>query len=60
MDPIYADWGIKAGYTIGRPKEKLLSGVHSLIKSGAQAIITGCSELPLVLSQEETPVPLIG
>lgn len=59
MEPIYADWGIKAGYTDGLPKERLLRGVDALIKSGAQAIITGCSELPLVLSEEDLSVPLI-
>lgn len=59
MEPIYADWGIKAGYTKGRPKERLLQGIDSLINSGARAIITGCSELPLVLGSEDVSVPLI-
>lgn len=59
MDPIYADWGIKAGFTKGRPKEKLIEGANTLIKQGAQAIIIGCTELPIVLKSNDISVPLI-
>lgn len=58
-EPIYADWGIKAGYITGRPKDRLVEAVSILHGRGAEVIIAGCSELPLVLKQNELPVPII-
>lgn len=58
-EPIYAQWGVKAGTVTGQPKERLNQGAQRLIDSGAEAIIAGCSELPLVFSAEEFPVPLV-
>ncbi|MEW5794950.1 MAG: amino acid racemase [Candidatus Zixiibacteriota bacterium] len=58
-EPIYAPWGIKAGNVTGQPKERLRQGAQILIESGAEAIVAGCSELPLVFKPEEFPVPLV-
>ena len=58
-EPVYAPWGIKAGNVTGLPKERLRQGAQILIDSGAEAIIAGCTELPLVLKQDEFPVPLL-
>jgi len=58
-EPIYEDWGIKAGNTTGKPKERLLRAVAILVESGAEAIVAGCSELPLVLTQKDFSIPLI-
>ena len=58
-EPIYADWGVKAGHTTGKPARRLSKAVDLLIQTGCQAIITGCSELPLVLNQENYRVPLV-
>lgn len=59
MEPIYAEWGIKAGHTTGKPKERFSEAVGILRKGGAEALIAGCSELPLVLSQDEMDMPMI-
>jgi aspartate racemase len=58
-EPIYEPWGIKAGFVTGQPKDRFLKAVDILIQQGAEAIIAGCSELPLVLKQNEIPVPLL-
>lgn len=56
---VYGPNGIKAGYRDAVLKNKLLAGCQQLIAMGAEAIIGACSELPLVLSKEEVPVPYI-
>jgi len=58
-EPVYAEWGVKAGYVTGRPKERLNQGAQLLIEDGAEAIIAGCTELPLVFSAEDFSVPLV-
>ena len=59
MEPIYKEWGIKAGYVTGKPRERFLEGAHLLIHSGADAIVGGCSEIPLVIKPDDLKVPLI-
>ncbi len=59
MQPVYAPWGIKAGNVEGKPKVMLAQGAQILIDAGAEAIIAGCTELPLVMKPEEFPVPLV-
>ncbi len=46
---IYGRHGIKAGFTRGRCREELLSAVAHLAELGAEVLILGCTELPLVL-----------
>ena len=58
-EPIYAEWGIKTGHIVGRPKDLLIQGGNILIEAGAEAIVAGCSELPLVFDSETFSVPLI-
>jgi len=58
-EPIYADWGVKTGHITGRPRDRLSQGARILIESGAEAIVAGCSELPLVFDAQEFPVPLV-
>ena len=59
MDAIFGPKGIKAGFTSGFPKETLVSIAKVLIARGADAIIAGCTEVPLVLKDLDIPVPLI-
>lgn len=59
MEPVYAPWGIKAGHVTGLPRERILAGVRLLLDRGAQAIIAGCTEIPLVLTAADLPVPLL-
>ncbi len=59
MDAIFGKAGIKAGFTRGHPRRLILNAARRLIHRGAQAVIAGCTEIPLVLKDEDIPVPLI-
>jgi len=59
MNAIYGERGIKAGFTQEKPRNAILEVAKVLIKRGAEAIIVGCTEISLVLSQRDLPVPLI-
>jgi len=59
MEAIYGTGGIKAGNLGEGPRSLLLDAALSLILAGADAIVAGCTEVPLVLSQEYLDVPLI-
>lgn len=59
MNAIYGEQGIKAGYTQGKPRSDILEVAKVLINKGAEAIIIGCTEISLVLSQKDLPIPLI-
>ncbi|MCJ7622105.1 MAG: amino acid racemase [Anaerolineaceae bacterium] len=55
-DVIFA---VKAGDKGPEVKAKLIQVANDLISRGAQALILGCTELPLVLSQGDLAVPAI-
>ena len=59
IEAIFGPEGIKAGFTSGFPKETLVSIAKVLIARGADAIIAGCTEVPLVLKEQDIPVPLV-
>jgi aspartate racemase len=59
MDAIFGPKGIKAGFTSGFPKETLVNIAKVLVARGADAIIAGCTEVPIVLKDLDIPVPLI-
>ena len=59
MEAIFGVHGIKAGYTSGRSKDLIIHAAEYLVETGAEAIIAGCTELPLVLKTEDISVPLI-
>ncbi len=48
MESIYGPKGVKAGFTEGVCEEHILKGANYLIENGAQVIILGCTELPLL------------
>jgi aspartate racemase len=56
---VYGQKGIKAGYKDNVLKNNLLMGCKKIIDMGAEAIIGACSELPLIISKEDIPVPYI-
>ncbi len=58
MEAIFGPKGIKAGVTEGKPRNALLDVAHRLIDRGAEALIAGCTEIPLVLKERDLPVPL--
>lgn len=57
MDAVYGVDGIKSGKK-RHAKELLSLAVHKLIEKGAQAVILGCTEIPLVLSQKDFDIKL--
>jgi len=59
MEAIYGENGIKAGFTAGKPKKLLLKIAAELLDQEAEALIAGCTEIPLVLRPEDLPVPLV-
>jgi aspartate racemase len=58
MDTIYGEQGIKAGYKIIQ-KRTMIRIVEDLIEKKAQAIIMGCTEIPLILKDNDVTIPLI-
>ncbi|ALL13907.1 aspartate/glutamate racemase family protein [Caulobacter henricii] len=50
---------IKSGDLEPASREAMAALAHRLIGKGAQVIIAGCTEVPLVLSSEDLAVPLI-
>lgn len=52
MEAIYGPGGIKAGFS-ELPAKQLQLAVDQLMKKGAQIIIGGCTEIPLVLKEED-------
>ncbi|MBW1691466.1 MAG: amino acid racemase [Deltaproteobacteria bacterium] len=59
MSSIYGESGIKAGYTSGENRRNILKVSKALISRGAQAVIGGCTEIPLVLKDGDLEVPFL-
>lgn len=59
MSSIYGEYGIKAGYTSGENRRNILKVSKALISMGAQAVIGGCTEIPLVLRDGDLEVPFL-
>jgi aspartate racemase len=59
MEAIYGKKGIKALGPSEHSKRLILKASQSLIKQGAQAIIAGCTEVPLVLKTGDLSIPVI-
>lgn len=65
MDSIYGIYGVKAGYTTGQCRSDIENAIGHLIEKGAQVLILGCTELPLMFPTEtsvtinDTSYPLI-
>jgi aspartate racemase len=59
MEAIFGKEGIKAGSTSGKCREIIHDMARALIQRGAEAVIAGCTEVPLVLKEGDIDVPLI-
>jgi aspartate racemase len=59
MSAIYGKKGIKAGFAGGPARRILLEVADGLVGRGAEAVLAGCTEVPLVLGQADLPVPLV-
>ena len=55
---IYPPDGVKAG-KLERPHQWLVQAASELISAGAELIILGCTEIPLVLHNGDLPVPVV-
>ena len=59
MEAIYGKKGIKAIGPSENSKRLILKASQYCMEHGAQAVIAGCTEVPLVLREEDLPVPVI-
>jgi aspartate racemase len=59
MECIFGSRGIKAGFKTGESRDKIVGIANKIIERGAEAVIAGCTEIPLVLKPEDIPAPLI-
>ncbi len=50
MESIYGASGVKAGFTEGLCKEQINQAFGHLVDKGAEAIVLGCTELPLIVT----------
>ena len=55
MEAIYGEKGIKIG-EVAYPKGLLIQAAAELINKGAEAIIAGCTEVSVILKNEDLPV----
>ncbi|MCU6501716.1 aspartate/glutamate racemase family protein [Rugamonas sp. A1-17] len=53
MRAIYGERGIKAGYLEGECRDDLMLALTHLAQAGASVVILGCTELPLLLRENE-------
>lgn len=60
MALIYGKTGIKSGsYKEARIKQEFLKIIKNLAKQGAETVIMGCTEIPVILRKRKDRVPLI-
>ena len=59
-EAIFGEDGIKRGYFKGRSKQLIYSAIDNLINNGAELIIGGCTEIPLVVDLKTVPLPFIS
>lgn len=58
MDAIYGVRGIKAGYK-KEPLSAIMETIAHLTGKGVEAIVSGCTEISLVIEQEMIAIPLL-
>jgi aspartate racemase len=59
QEAIFGPEGIKAGFSSGAPRRTILAIAGKLVRRGAQAVVAGCTEVPLVLGGEDLAVPFV-
>lgn len=59
MDAIYGPQGIKAGNLGDYPRRTILGIAYKLIEAGAEGLVLGCTEIPLVVGPEDFVVPAV-
>jgi len=58
MESVYGKNGVKAGHT-DRSRPLILNACDFYLQKGAEGFIAGCTEIPLILTQDDLPVPLV-
>jgi aspartate racemase len=56
MEAIY---GVKQGQSLDRPRRLIREAAAHLQERGVEAIIAGCTEIPLILRDGDLPVPVL-
>ena len=46
------------GFFLPATKQKILDIINGLIKKGAEGIVLGCTEIPLLIKQEDCSAPV--
>jgi aspartate racemase len=59
MTAVFGKEGIKAGSIEGRPRDIIRAAAGRLVEAGAEAVMAGCTEIPLVLRDGDLSVPFI-
>jgi len=59
MEAIYGEQGIKSGIKGRKPRQLLIHAASALSKQGAEIIVAGCTEVPIVLRPSDLNIPLI-
>jgi aspartate racemase len=59
MDTIYGTDGLKSGNLSQQNKNKIIMASNYLIEQGSQMILAGCSEIPMIINQEDVGVAFI-
>ena len=59
MESIYGNKGIKSGNADKYTKQRIIRLAYDLIEKGAEVIIGGCTEIPLLISHKDLPVPFV-
>jgi len=54
-----AIYGVKQGQPLDSPRRLIREAADQLITRGAEAIVAGCTEIPLILADGDAPVPII-
>lgn len=58
MRAIYGSDGVKCGHS-EKPRALLMEAAQQLKAQGAEVIIAGCTEVSLVMTQKDSPLPII-
>ena len=53
MEAIYGEAGVKAGFTEGQCRDDLAAGIAHVRDKGAEVVILGCTELPLIAPKQD-------
>jgi aspartate racemase len=54
MQSIYGENGVKAGYSSGKCVEDITKAINHLAEQGAEVVILGCTELPIMFPDKTT------